>query len=83
MASKDVVESEEFKEFKQSFFTSSEAEIDSLHIFTYEYYAYVEEALNTYGLDIVYGELDLDEGVATMQKFVEDKIAEGDTGAKE
>lgn len=76
VASTEVVESPEFQEFKQSFFTSSEEQIESLHIFTYEYYPYVEEAINTYCFDIVYGELDMDEGLATMQKFVEDKIAE-------
>lgn len=76
VASKQVIESPEFQEYKQSFFTSSEQQIESLHIFTYEYYPYVEEAINTYCFDIVYGEMDLDEGLATMQKFVEDKIAE-------
>lgn len=76
VASTDVVDSPEFKEYKQSFFTSDEKEIESLHIFTYEYYPYVEEAINTYCFDIVYGEIDLEEGLATMQKFVEDKIAE-------
>lgn len=82
VASKEVVESPEFKEFKQSFFTSNEKEVESLHIFTYEYYPYVEEAINTYCLDIVYGEMDLDEGLTTMQKFVEDKIAEGGSEEK-
>ena len=76
VASTDVVDSPEFKEYKQSFFTSDDTAIESLHIFTYEYYPYVEEAINTYCFDIVYGEMDLEEGLATMQKFVEDKIAE-------
>ena len=76
VASTEVVESPEFQDYKQSFFTSSEEQIESLHIFTYEYYPYVEEAINTYCFDIAYGDMDLDEGLATMQKFVEDKIAE-------
>lgn len=79
VASKEVVNSPEFKDYKQSFFTSSEQEIESLHIFTYEYYPYVQEAIDTYCLDIVYGDMDLDEGLQTMQKFVEDKIAEGNS----
>lgn len=79
VASTDVVNSPEFKDYKQSFFTSSEQEVESLHIFTYEYYPYVQEAIDTYCLDIVYGDMDLDEGLQTMQKFVEDKIAEGDS----
>lgn len=78
VASKEVVDSPEFKDYKQSFFTSSPEEVDSLHIFTYEYYPYVEEAINTYCFDIVYGDTDIDEGLATMQKFVEDKIEESD-----
>lgn len=76
VASTEIVESPEFQDYKQSFFTSSEEQIESLHIFTYEYYPYVEEAINTYCFDIAYGDMDLDEGLATMQKFVEDKIAE-------
>lgn len=79
VASTEVVNSPEFKDYKQSFFTSSEQEIESLHIFTYEYYPYVQEAIDTYCLDIVYGDMDLDEGLQTMQKFVEDKIAEGNS----
>lgn len=82
VASKEVVDSPEFKDYKQSFFTSNQKEIDSLHIFTYEYYPYVQEAIDTYGLDIIYGEMDLSEGLSTMQKFVEDKIAEGDTSGQ-
>ncbi|MDQ0223048.1 extracellular solute-binding protein [Streptococcus moroccensis] len=76
VASKDVIEDPEFKNYKQSFFTADETEIESLYIFTYEHYPYVEEALNTYGLDIIYGNITVDEGLATMQKFVEDKVAE-------
>ncbi|MBO0440144.1 extracellular solute-binding protein [Candidatus Enterococcus ikei] len=79
VASKEVVESPEFKDYKQSYFTSNPKELDSLHIFTYEYYPYIQEALDTYGLDIIYGETSIDEGLTTMQKFVEDKIAEGDS----
>ena len=76
VASKEVVESDEFKEYKQSFFTSTEQEVESLHIFTYEYYPYVQEAIDTYCLDITYGEMEIEEGLQTMQKFVEDKINE-------
>lgn len=82
VASKEVIESPEFKDYKQSFFTQNEQEIESLHIFTYEHYPYVEEALNTYCFDIVYGEMSIDEGLTTMQKFVEDKVAEGNSGSE-
>jgi multiple sugar transport system substrate-binding protein len=80
VASKEVIESPEYDKYVQSFFTSNEKEIESLYIYTYEYYPYVAEALDTQVAPIVRGEVDIDEGLETMQKFVEDKIAEGATG---
>lgn len=82
VASKQVIESAEYQEYMQSFFTSNEKEIESLYIYTYEYYPYVAEAVDTYAADIVRGNVDIDETLQTMQKFVEDKIAESATGAK-
>lgn len=76
VASKQVIESPEYEQYMQSFFTSSEEQTESLYIYTYEYYPYVAEAVDTYCADIVRGNVDLDETLATMQKFVEDKIAE-------
>ncbi|AIQ67758.1 ABC transporter substrate-binding protein [Paenibacillus graminis] len=81
VASKQVNESPDFKNYMQSFFTSSEKEIESLYIYTYEYYPYIAEAVDTYCGDIVRGNVDIDETLQTMQKFVEDKIAEGTGGA--
>lgn len=77
VASKEVIEDPEYQKYPQSFFTSNDKEIESLYIYTYEYYPYVAEALDTYILDVVHGETDLDETLAKMQSFVEDKIAEG------
>jgi multiple sugar transport system substrate-binding protein len=77
VASKEVNESPEYQDYIQSFFTSNEKETESLYIYTYEYYPYVAEALDTYSLDMTRGDVDIDEGLKTMQKFVEDKIAEG------
>ncbi|ASA19919.1 extracellular solute-binding protein [Paenibacillus donghaensis] len=82
VASKQVNESPEYKEYMQSFFTSDEKEIESLYIYTYEYYPYIAEAVDTYCADIVRGKVDIDETLQTMQKFVEDKIAEGSSAAK-
>ncbi|MGG1876853.1 extracellular solute-binding protein [Paenibacillus cisolokensis] len=79
VASKQVIENPEYENYIQSFFTSNEDEIKSLYIYTYEYYPYVAEAVDTYAADIVRGNVDLDETLQTMQKFVEDKIAEGNT----
>ncbi|MNN65950.1 hypothetical protein D3C81_1814940 [compost metagenome] len=80
VASKQVIENPEYQNYMQSFFTSSEKEIESLYIYTYEYYPYIAEAVDTYCADIVRGNVDIDETLATMQKFVEDKIAEGTSG---
>ncbi|RIX53904.1 extracellular solute-binding protein [Paenibacillus nanensis] len=76
VASKHVIESPEYKNYMQSFFTSSEEQTKSLYIYTYEHYPYIAEAVDVYSNDIVRGNVDMDETLATMQKFVEDKIAE-------
>ncbi|WP_151737615.1 extracellular solute-binding protein [Paenibacillus tengchongensis] len=76
VASKQVNESPEYQNYMQSFFTSNEQETQSLYIYTYEYYPYIAEAVDTYCGDIVRGNVDIDETLQTMQKFVEDKIAE-------
>lgn len=76
VASKQVIETPEYDKFMQSFFTSNEAKTHSLHIYTYEYYPYVAEALDTYAPDLIRGNITLDEGLQKAQKYVEDKIAE-------
>lgn len=55
VASKQVIENPEYENYIQSFFTSNEDEIKSLYIYTYEYYPYVAEAVDTYAADIVRG----------------------------
>lgn len=77
VASRDVFESPEFQNYNQSFFTSSEEQLDSLHIFMYEHYGYVEAALNTVINDMLYGEISIEEGLEAAQSEVEDLIAEG------
>ncbi|MHC5248896.1 extracellular solute-binding protein [Enterococcus sp. LJL90] len=76
VASNEVLTSEEYKEYPQSFFTSTPEEEETLYIFDYVYFSYVLEALDVYATDIAYGELDMDEGLTTMQQYVQDKIAE-------
>ncbi|OMG48480.1 extracellular solute-binding protein [Paenibacillus sp. FSL P4-0127] len=82
VASKQVIESPEYQTYIQSFFTSNEEEIKSLYIYTYEYYPYVAEAVDTYAADIVRGNVGIDETLQTMQKYVEDKIAESSKAAE-
>lgn len=77
VASKDVIESPDYEQYMQSFFTSTEEETESLYIYTYQHYPYVAEAIDTYVGDLVHGEMDIDEGLEVMQKFVDDKVAEG------
>lgn len=82
VASKQVIESPEYQTYIQSFFTSNEEEIKSLYIYTYEYYPYVAEAVDTYAADIVRGNVGIGETLQTMQKYVEDKIAESSKAAE-
>ncbi|MCM3549798.1 family 1 extracellular solute-binding protein [Niallia circulans] len=77
VASNQIFENSSYSQYTQSFFTQNQKQVDSLYIYTYEYYPYVAEALDTYAADMVHGNLDIEEGLETMQKFVEDKIAEG------
>lgn len=74
VASKKVYEAPEFKKYPQSFFTSSKKELDSLHVFTYVYYPYVQKAIDTYCFDIVYNNISIDEGMKKMQQFVTDQV---------
>ncbi|MBM7540931.1 extracellular solute-binding protein [Amphibacillus cookii] len=78
VASREVVEDPEYDQFMQSFYTQDERHEDSLYIYTYEHYPYVAEAIDNYIADIVHGEMDVDEGLHEMQRFVNDRVAEGD-----
>ncbi|UUX35390.1 extracellular solute-binding protein [Fundicoccus culcitae] len=76
VASSEVFESEAYQEYPQSFFTSSEEEKEASYIFEYKYYSYIEQALGTVLNDMIYGNIDIDEGLQQAQKQVEDLIAE-------
>jgi multiple sugar transport system substrate-binding protein len=76
VASKEVFESEEYQQYPQSFFTSSDVEKEASYIFDYKYYSYVESALGTVLSDMIYGNITIDEGLDQAQKTVEDLIAE-------
>lgn len=77
VASVDVVNSPDYENYLQSFFTSTEEQTESLYIYTDKHYPYIAEALDNYAADMVHGEIGVDEGLEEMQKFVEDKVAEG------
>ncbi len=76
VASRDVFESEAYKEYPQSFFTSSEVQQEASYIFEYKYYSYIEQALGTVLNDMIHGNIEVDEGLEQAQKQVEDLIAE-------
>lgn len=76
VASREVFESEAYKEYPQSFFTSSEVQQEASYIFEYKYYSYIEQALGTVLNDMIHGNIEVDEGLEQAQKQVEDLIAE-------
>lgn len=77
VASREVYESPEFENYQQSFFTQTEEQLDSLLIFDYEYYGYVEEAINLVINDMLYGNITIEDGLAAAQQEVEDLVAQG------
>lgn len=76
-ASREIYESAEFESYQQSFFTQSEEQVDSLLIFDYEYYGYVEAAINLVILDMLYGNISIEDGLAAAQQEVEDLVDQG------
>lgn len=74
VASREVFESEEYQEYPQSFFTSSEEQKQASYIFEYKYYSYVEQALGTVLNDMIYGNIEVEEGLIQAQQQVEDLI---------
>lgn len=76
VASREVFESEAYKEYPQSFFTSSEVQQEASYIFEYKYYSYIEQALGTVLNDMIHGNIEVDEGLQQAQQQVEDLIAE-------
>lgn len=73
-ASMAVQTSDEFAKEPQSFLAKEQ---DNLHVFNYQYYGYVAEALDKIDYDTVFGKVDIKEGLAQAQKEVEDRIASG------
>ncbi|PAE14609.1 ABC transporter substrate-binding protein, partial [Virgibacillus sp. 7505] len=46
VASNQIFENSSYSQYTQSFFTQNQKQVDSLYIYTYEYYPYVAEALD-------------------------------------
>lgn len=79
VASREIVESDGYSDFMQSFYTKNEKQEESLHIYNYIHYPYVAEAVDNYIADVTHGEMEIDDALTEMQRFVEDRVAEGDT----
>lgn len=79
VASREVVEDDSYSEFMQSFYTKNERQEESLHIYNYIHYPYVAEAVDNYIADVTHGEMEVDAALEEMQRFVEDRVAEGDS----
>ncbi|KRG16371.1 sugar ABC transporter substrate-binding protein [Virgibacillus soli] len=80
-ASLKILDEQEYQEMAQSFLLNDPEEQASLKIFDYKYNGYVSEELDAKGLDIIFGKIPVDKGLADIQKTLEDKIAK-DTSNK-
>lgn len=77
-ASNAVDDFEEFKSMKQYLFVSSDQEENAMVINTFRYGGYASDAFSTVLNDMLYGNIGIDEGLAQVQKEVEDKIAQAE-----
>ncbi|GGB32908.1 extracellular solute-binding protein [Virgibacillus dakarensis] len=74
-ASLKILDDPEYQKMAQSFLLKDPEVQASLKIFDYKYNGYVSEELDAKGLDIIFGKIPVDKGLADIQKTLEDKIA--------
>lgn len=70
-----TLENPEYKEMPQSFLVEDPELQKSLKIFDYKYNGFVVEEVDKLVGDAIFGKLDIDKGLKSAQKAVEDKIA--------
>lgn len=75
-ASNAANEEEEYVEMNQHFFVSTPEESSSIQFKNYKYTGYADDAINTVFGDILFGNIELEEGLAQAQKQAEDNIAQ-------
>ena len=75
-ASNAANEEEEYKAMNQHFFVSTPEMDSSIQFKNYKYTGYADDAINTVFGDILFGNIDLEEGLAQAQKQAEDNIAQ-------
>lgn len=73
-ASMAVQNSAEFAKEPQAFLAKNS---EALHVFNYQYYGYVAEALDKIVFDTVFGKIEIKDALTQAQKEVEDRIANG------
>lgn len=77
VASREIFESENYKNYPQSFLLNDQREMDSLTIYDFKNNGLTQDSLGPYVRDMVYGRLDITEGLQKAQKEADDKIKEG------
>ncbi|WP_204669549.1 extracellular solute-binding protein, partial [Gracilibacillus alcaliphilus] len=76
-ASSDVYESAEYQDMPQSFLMENDKQKESMVIFDFVNYGNTSEAIGSVARDIIYGRIDIDEGLVKAQQTVDDKLKEG------
>ncbi len=77
VASSAIFEAESYKEYPQSFLVSDQKELDSLKIYDFKNNGITQDALGTYARDMIFGRMDISEGLEKAQQQVDDKLKEG------
>jgi multiple sugar transport system substrate-binding protein len=77
VASKEIFESPDYKEYMQSFLVSDPKELASLKIYDFKNNGITLDSLGVQLRDMVYGRLDISEGLKEAQKEADDKLKEG------
>ncbi|MET9245623.1 extracellular solute-binding protein [Nonomuraea sp. NPDC003709] len=77
-ASRQVFESPEYAKYPQSFLTATSEQQSMLKIDATPHAGFISGALWTHSKDIVWGRVPVAQGLETMQKEIEAKIAEAD-----
>ncbi len=75
-ASNAANEEAEYADMNQHFFVSTPEESASIQFKNYKYTGYADDAINAVFGDILFGNIDLEEGLAQAQKQAEDNIAQ-------
>lgn len=75
-ASNAANEEEEYVAMNQHFFVSTPEESSSISFKNYKYTGYADDAINAVFGDILFGNIELEEGLAQAQKQAEDNIAQ-------